>query len=158
MLTFLKSLFRPRNKEVRQAENSISNSHSNNNYESINNNSNNSEQPKVNIIVYDKNMKRVDNNSREFENNEPHSSNMDGFVSVPQQQGQQRRQPQQNNQMIPLDTPPSTIDINYAVGDEERERASEIAAKLIEEERRRKGRLPTYPGLERYEIIKKLGE
>ncbi|KAG2221413.1 hypothetical protein INT45_012664 [Circinella minor] len=158
MLTHLKSLFRPRNKEARQPEKSISNSHSNNNYKSINNKNSNSKQPKVNIIVYDNDMKRVDSNSREFENSEPHSSNMDGLISVPQQQGQQGRQPQHNNQMMPLNTPPPTIDIDYAVVDEERQRAAEMAAKLIEEERQRKVRLPTYPGLERYEIIKKLGD
>ncbi|KAI8146413.1 kinase-like domain-containing protein [Fennellomyces sp. T-0311] len=45
-----------------------------------------------------------------------------------------------------------------AILDEERKRAAEMAAKLIEEERQRKVRLPTYPGLERYEIIKKLGD
>ncbi|KAI9254550.1 kinase-like domain-containing protein [Phascolomyces articulosus] len=33
-----------------------------------------------------------------------------------------------------------------------------MAARLIEEEKQRKVRLPIYPGLERYEIIKKLGD
>lgn len=40
----------------------------------------------------------------------------------------------------------------------EKQKAEERAAKLVEEERRRKHQLPSYDGLEQYEIIKKLGE
>lgn len=74
----------------------------------------------------------------------------------------QRRQPPQQHQpepkIIDQSMPSSQTQATSAAEAEERQAAAEIAAKWIEEERQRKARLPRYAGLERYEIIKKLGE
>jgi hypothetical protein len=41
---------------------------------------------------------------------------------------------------------------------EERQKNKDVAARLVKEERERKNILPKYPGLERFEIIEKVGE
>lgn len=53
---------------------------------------------------------------------------------------------------------PAAKEIFEHADSSEKQRAEERAAKLVEEERRRKHQLPAYDGLEQYEIIKKLGE
>lgn len=56
--------------------------------------------------------------------------------------------------------PMSSLKKKPTVSEEEQERikTAERAQRLIEQEKQRKAQLPMYVGLERYEILKKLGE
>jgi hypothetical protein len=41
---------------------------------------------------------------------------------------------------------------------EEKQKNKDVAARIVQEEKQRKNVLPQYPGLERYEMIEKVGE
>lgn len=63
---------------------------------------------------------------------------------------------------IPKKVKEISMDNKTIVGDDDSTKvnttADELANLLVEQDNKRRSQLPTYPGLERFEIIKKLGE
>ncbi|EIE80369.1 hypothetical protein G6F46_000037 [Rhizopus delemar] len=46
----------------------------------------------------------------------------------------------------------------YPKGEEEKQKNKDVATRIVQEEKHRKNVLPQYPGLERYELLEKIGE